>query len=72
MTPEEKAKELFNHYYNLIQRIGGYLEQEILVSILAKECALIAVDEIIDINSVDKDFSLSHYWLDVKEEIENL
>jgi hypothetical protein len=72
MTPEEKANELFNHYYNLIQRIGGYLEQEILVSILAKQCALIAVDEILNINSVDKDFSLSHYWLDVKNEIENL
>jgi hypothetical protein len=72
MTPEEKAKELFNHYYNLIQRIGGYLEQEILVSILAKQCALIAIDEILNINSVDKDFSLSHYWLDVKDEIENL
>jgi hypothetical protein len=72
MTPEEKANELFNHYYNLIQRIGGYLEQEILVSILAKQCALIAIDEILNINSVDKDFSLSHYWLDVKDEIENL
>jgi hypothetical protein len=33
---------------------------------------LIAVDEILNINSVDKDFSLSHYWLDVKDEIENL
>jgi hypothetical protein len=72
MTPEEKANELFNHYYNLIQRIGGYLEQEILVSILAKQCAFIAIDEILNINSVDKDFSLSHYWLDVKDEIENL
>jgi hypothetical protein len=71
-TPKEKADELFNHYHNLIQRIGGYLEQEILVSILAKQCALIAIDEILNINSVDKDFSLSHYWLDVKDEIENL
>ncbi len=25
-----------------------------------------------DENSVDKDFSLSHYWLDVKDEILNL
>ena len=72
MTPEEKAKELFNHYHNLIQSIGGELGQEILVSILAKQCALIAIDEILNINSVDKDFSLSHYWLDVKDEIENL
>jgi hypothetical protein len=38
----------------------------------AKQCALIAVDEILNINSVDKDFSLSHYWLDVKDEILNL
>jgi hypothetical protein len=71
-SPEEKAKELFNQYHNLIQEIGGELGQEILVSILAQKCALIAVDEILNINSVDKDFSLSHYWLDVKEEINNL
>jgi hypothetical protein len=69
--PKEKAKELFNQYHNLIQEIGGELGQEILVSILAKHCALIAVDEILNINSVDKDFSLSHYWIDVKDEIEN-
>ena len=71
-SPKEKAKELFNHYHNLIQDIGGDMGHEILVSILAKNCALIAVDEILNINSVDKDFSLSHYWLDVKEEINNL
>jgi hypothetical protein len=69
--PKEKAKELFNQYHNLIQEIGGDLGHEILVSILAKHCALIAVDEILNINSVDKDFSLSHYWIDVKDEIEN-
>jgi hypothetical protein len=71
-TPKEKAKELFNQYHNLIQEIGGDMGHEILVSILAKQCALIAVDEILNINSVDKDFSLSHYWLDVKQEINNL
>ena len=70
-SPKEKAKELFNQYHNLIQEIGGELGHEILVSILAKHCALIAVDEILNINSVDKDFSLSHYWVDVKDEIEN-
>jgi hypothetical protein len=70
-SPKEKANELFNHYHNLIQEIGGELGQEIVVSILAKHCALIAVDEILKINSVDKDFSLSHYWVDVKDEIEN-
>jgi hypothetical protein len=39
-TPKEKAKELFDHYYILIQNIGGELGQEILVSILAEQCAL--------------------------------
>ena len=72
MTAKEKADELFTHYHNLIQEIGGELGQEILVSILAKQCALIAVDEILNINSVDKDFSLSFYWQDVKDEIQNL
>jgi hypothetical protein len=67
MTPEEKAKELVLRYLridnNTIQWFNLYM---------AKQCALIAVDEILNINSVDKDFSLSHYWLDVKDEIENL
>lgn len=40
MTPKEKADEIFNHYHNLIQSIGGELGQEIIVSTLAKECAL--------------------------------
>jgi hypothetical protein len=71
-SPKEKAKELFDQYHNLIQDIGGDLGHEILVSILAKQSCLIAVDEILNINSVDKDFSLSHYWIDVKDEINNL
>jgi hypothetical protein len=43
--PKEKAKELITHYHNLIQDIGGELGQEILVSILARHCALFAVRE---------------------------
>jgi hypothetical protein len=66
-SPKEKAKELVLRYLridnNTIQWFNLYI---------AKQCALIAVDEILNINSVDKDFSLSHYWLDVKNEIENL
>jgi hypothetical protein len=71
-SPKEKAKELFNQYHNLIQDIGGDLGHEILVSIIAKESCLIAVDEILEIKSVDKDFDLSDYWQEVKEEINNL
>jgi hypothetical protein len=71
-TPKEKAKELFDQYHNLIQDIGGDMGHEILVSILAKNCALFAVLEILKIKLVDKDFDLFHYWQQVKEEINNL
>jgi hypothetical protein len=75
MTPKEKANELFNHYHNLIQSIGGELGQEILVSILAKQCALFAVLEILEILNVSLDFKMNKsikYWEEVEHEIENL
>lgn len=43
MTPKQKAKELFDKYYIICQEFT----QEIQCSIQAKQCALIAVDEII-------------------------
>jgi hypothetical protein len=33
---------------------------------------LVAVDEILKIKSVGKDFDLSNYWEEVEHEIENL
>jgi hypothetical protein len=68
-SPKEKAKELFNQYYNLIQEIGGDLGHEILVSILAKHCALIAVEQILD---NDLNSEVYYYWEEVEEEINNL
>ena len=61
MTPKEKAEELV---YKFMDNHISWKQ--------SKLSALIAVDEILNINSVDKDFSLSHYWLDVKDEIQNL
>ena len=62
MTPKDKAKELVDKFtvVGLQQRNEGV------------QCALIAVDEILDINSVDRDYYLCDYWNDVKEEIEKL
>jgi hypothetical protein len=74
-SPKEKAKELFDQYHNLIQEIGGELGHEILVSIIAKESCLIAVDEILYILNLSLDFKMNKsikYWLEVKEEINNL
>jgi hypothetical protein len=80
-SPEEKAKELFDQYHNLIQEIGGDIGHEILVSILAKHCALIAVDEILQTfnNEWTKlDFwteeinGTINFWQEVEQEINNL
>ena len=73
-SPKEKAKELFDHYYIIIQSIGGELGQEILVSILAKQCALYAVREVLkekwNIN-VPGSQDEYYYWEEVEHEIED-
>ena len=56
MTPKEKAKEL----------IDKMLNETDLVS--AKQCALIAVDEILKTNP----YKARNYWHEVKTEIEKL
>jgi hypothetical protein len=75
MTPKEKAQELFNKFFRNI--IGyGPRERE-----TAKQCALIAVDEIINSNPTyelsdpflgNRIYENVNYWKDVKKEIENL
>jgi hypothetical protein len=63
MTPKEKAEELYSMYNSF----GKLNDSEV------KECALIAVDEIIDmvkhtpIEDIETD-----YWQEVKQEIEKL
>jgi hypothetical protein len=70
-TPKDKAKELFNHYYILIQDIGGELGQEILVSILAKQCALFAARVMLQDKWNKDDYDQYSYWEEVEHEIEN-
>jgi hypothetical protein len=78
MTPKEKAKELVDKFYqrfplkmNVITTRGD-LSWEYDSWNEAKQCALIAVDEILNIKSVDRDYDLSTYWEEVKQEIEKL
>ena len=70
MTPKEKADEIFNHYHNLIQEIGGELGQEILVSILAKQSALYLTNqcqkELNELGVYDY-----YYWEEVERLLEN-
>lgn len=71
MTPKEKAIELYNKMYET-----GFKPKSVLIRIeQAKECALIAVDEILDVITVIYDYDyekLYPYWENVKKEIEKL
>ena len=70
MTPKEEAKELVDKFVN------GVTDEEGTPSIYyseAKQCALIAVDEILNI--IDRDMNYQNvysFYLDVKQEIEQL
>jgi hypothetical protein len=70
-SPKQKAKELVDHYYILIQDIGGELGQEILVSILAKHCALFAARVMLQDKWNKDDYDQYSYWEEVEHEIEN-
>jgi hypothetical protein len=66
MTPKEKAKELVDKMFSL----------STANAFPAKQCALIAIDEIMYIYMDDFDNNQIHgyleYWNTVKEEIEKL
>ena len=81
MTPKEKAKELYNKYWILtpqpfIERVEYYNESKLIfndwdkdwTNKYAKQCALIAVDEILKYCTREAD----EYFKEVKQEIENL
>ena len=61
MTPKEKAKDLVELFSFNCRECDN-----------AKLSALIAVDEILNIKSVERDYDLSTYWEEVQTEIENL
>ena len=73
MTPKEKAKELFNKYATYVVMWTGGVEVE---KQNCKQCALIAVDEILEAvkNCVDREIAIPTiiYWEKVKQEIEKL
>ena len=77
MTPKQKAINLFNSYVKLLP-LGSNVER-------AKQCALIAVDEILDATATEYQiqydngewsreigYKYSEYWKQVKQEIEIL
>ena len=76
MTPKEKAIELRDKYIFTTFIIDeDYENIKLKLMLHAKECALIAVDELIDqcwsYREIDLGMSLE-YWQEVKQEIEKL
>jgi hypothetical protein len=75
MEPKEKAEELIRKYYTW----GINKEGQTLSWLESKQCALIAVDQILNLNFYINCDATEHcvnpvmdYWNEVKQEIENL
>ena len=78
MTPKEKAEELVDKYINLypsyIVMFQGDIDQ---ANKNIKQYALIAVDEILDLdlglsNCDENNWDIDKFYLEVKQEIEKL
>jgi hypothetical protein len=73
MTPQEKANDLFDKFY-LVNSESVELETgeyDLVLSLDArdaKQCALLAVDEVLKECSWEQ----TGFWMSVKQEIENL
>lgn len=79
MTPKEKAEDLFKKYISICERWNiDYVNSKTIEELkkelfqlqwfIPKQCALIAVDEILNLLPLaNRDF-----WENVKQEIENL
>ena len=66
MTPKEKAKELVDKYKEHIIETDDYF-----INSGAKKCALIAVDQILNLCWGGNKVGMKH-WNEVKQEIEKL
>jgi len=82
MTPKNKAQELVNSYRIILMNEDTECGNEILCTSIAKQCALIAVDQVIEmLNVVCESKSYDPFeapmydlkeWKQIKEEIEKL
>jgi hypothetical protein len=76
MTPQEKVQQLLHEYRILFMDEGKDYGEEILISVLSKQCALIAVNELLNSYTKEKSYGyiisdkIIPYWQEVKQEIE--
>jgi hypothetical protein len=72
-TPQEKAVELYNRYFDL----GRDFTRGASMKEFSKLCALLAVDEILKARPSEPEWldwsgTVESYWLEVRQEIEKL
>jgi hypothetical protein len=82
MTPQEKAKELIIKFLKLTSKHEGLETAGLGAITVAKQCALIAVNEIYDgglhlrygayLDEFEDKQNYYSYWEEVKQEIEKL
>jgi hypothetical protein len=70
MTAKKKAENLVNEYRIMLMQTDTDAGEEILCTSIAKECALIAVDEIRD--NLPLISEIQDFWTEVKKEIISL
>jgi hypothetical protein len=73
MKPKDKAISLVDSYRIILMNKDTECGEEILCTVIAKYCALIAVDEVIQaMDNVMLPNPFKQYWNKVKQEIELL
>lgn len=71
MTAKEKAEDLVDCYKFVFWNEDSECGEEILCTVIAKKCALIAVDEILN-EYWSHNTKRRDWWKEVKQEIEKL
>jgi hypothetical protein len=69
VIPKDKANELVDSYRAVLMNEDTECGNEILCTLIAKKCALIAVDNVLWMAS---HYATIDYWNEVKHEIEKL
>ena len=76
MTPQEKSIKLIDQYRLILIHSETDAGEEILCTTIAKQCALVAVDEILNQDAAAFDVTEREYhfgyWQNVKQELEKL
>jgi hypothetical protein len=69
MKPKDKAISLVDSYRIILMNEDTECGEEILCTVIAKQCALIAVDNVLWMAS---HYATIDYWNEVKQEIQAL